>query len=97
MALAVLLRPEAEADLLEARAWYAEREAHLGERFAGELEATIGRIVERPALFPRVHDETRRAVLHRFPYAVYYRQAGDTIVVLAVHGRQDPQRWLVRR
>jgi plasmid stabilization system protein ParE len=97
VAPAVLFRPQAEADVVEARAWYAAREADLGERFVGELVATIARIVEHPALFPRVHDETRRAVLRRFPYAVYFRHVGDTIVVLAVHGRQDPQRWRGRR
>ncbi len=97
MAPTVLFRPQAEADVVEARAWYASREAHLGEQFVGELKATIGRIVEHPALFQRVHGETRRAVLHRFPYAIYFRHASDTIVVLAVHGRQDPTRWQIRR
>ena len=36
--------------------------------------------------FPRGGGETRRAILNRFPYAVYFRVAGDDIVVLAVHG-----------
>jgi hypothetical protein len=50
---------------------------------------------QRP--FPSVRGQTRRAVLKRFPYAVYYRQTNDQIVVLAVHGRQDPKRWQSRQ
>ena len=49
-----------------------------------------------PRAFPRVHAEIRRAVLSRFPYAVYFRLDRETLVVLAVHGRQDPARWQIR-
>jgi hypothetical protein len=35
-------------------------------------------------------------VLRRFPYAVYFREQGVEILVIALHGRQDPQRWQQR-
>ena len=35
----------------------------------------------------------RRLVVRRFPHAVYFREVGDEILVLAVLGRQDPLRW----
>jgi plasmid stabilization system protein ParE len=92
----VLFRPEAAAEALETRGWYAAREAKLGQRFSDDLAATVLRVVARPAMFPRVRGEIRRAVLRRFPYAVYFREDPDTIVVLAVHGRQDPKRWQSR-
>ena len=34
----------------------------------------------------------RRLVVRRFPYAVYFREVGDEIVVLTIHGRQNLQR-----
>ena len=49
-----------------------------------------------PAAFPFVHGAVRRLVVRRFPYAVYFREVGDEIVVLAIHGRQDPNRWQER-
>ena len=49
-----------------------------------------------PAAFPCVHGAVRRLVVRRFPYAVYFREVGDEIVVLAIHGRQDPNRWQER-
>ena len=96
MAHQVLFRPKASAEALESKAWYNSREPGLGNQFIEDLGSTVSRIVERPAMFPRVHSEIRRAVLRRFPYAIYFREKAETIVVLAVHGRQNPKRWQSR-
>jgi plasmid stabilization system protein ParE len=93
---AVVFRPEAEAEVLEARQWYESRSEGLGRRFAGAVDALVTRIVANPLAFPNVHGQTRRAVLTRFPYAVYFRIADGDVVVLAIHGRQDPARWRAR-
>ena len=89
-----VFRPEAEA--LEARRWYEARRAGLGEEFGVEVDAVVARIVERPLAFPRARGEKRRTVLGRFPYALYFRMTADNVVILAVHGRQDPLRWQTR-
>jgi len=47
-------------------------------------------------VFPRIHGETRRAVLRRFPYAIYFHVDGDLVVVLSIHGRQHPSTWQSR-
>ena len=97
MVRSVLFRPEAEADVLQTREWYESRQLDLGDEFANQVDATLARIVERPLAFPQVQGETRRAVLHRFPYAIYFRLVDDeTVVVLALHGRQHPSRWRLR-
>jgi plasmid stabilization system protein ParE len=90
---AAFFRPQAEAEALEARRWYEARRAGLGDEFGAEVDAAVARIVEHPLAFPRVRGETRRAVLRRFPYALYFRMTDNSVVVLAVHGRQDPSRW----
>ena len=92
----VHFRPQADAEVLEARRWYEERRQGLGEEFGAAVDDTVARIAATPLAFPRVHGETRRAILRRFPYAIYFRIWEDAIVVLAVHGRQDPQRWQFR-
>ena len=89
----VVFRPQAEDEVLAARQWYELRRAGLGQEFAQAVDVLVGRIVENPLAFPCVRDEIRRAVLSRFPYAIYFRLTDDTIIVLAVHGRQDPTRW----
>ena len=92
----VVFRPEAEDEALEARQWYEARSTGMGRRFATAVDAMIARIVANPLAFPQVHGKTRRAVLTRFPYAIYFRHEGDVIVVLSVHGRQDPAKWQSR-
>lgn len=42
-----------------------------------------------------LHCATRRALIpQRFPYGLFYRIYGDTIVIVAcMHAKRDPQRW----
>ena len=96
MTRAPIFRPEAEVEALNARGWYESRRSGLGKEFAQELDATLTRIIDNPLAFPRVWGEIRRAVLRRFPYGIYFRLADGDVVVLAIHGRQDPARWQKR-
>lgn len=96
MTRAISFRPEAEAEAVETRDWYEGRRAGLGAAFRRALDEAVERIVANPLQFPRARGETRRAILRRFPYAVYFRVAGEDIVVLAVHGRQHQRRWQSR-
>jgi toxin ParE1/3/4 len=93
VALTVRFRPEARAEARETREWYEARQSSLGAAFTEDLAHTVRSIAENPLRFSRVHQETRRGILTRFPYAVYFRANDDEVVVLAVHGRQDPARW----
>lgn len=97
MSRRVLFRPEAEAEALESRLWYEARRPGLGDEFGAAVALAVDRIVDHPGAYPRVSAGIRRAVLSRFPYAIYFRVLDDDIVILAVHGRQHPRRWLARR
>jgi hypothetical protein len=46
---AVVFRPEAEDEVLEARQWYESRSTGLGHRFATAVDAVIDRIVANPS------------------------------------------------
>lgn len=54
----LVFRPQAEAELLEARSWYEARGTELGVEFGAEVDAAVARIVESPLAFPRVRGET---------------------------------------
>jgi plasmid stabilization system protein ParE len=91
------LRPGAVADTNDAYSWYEERRVGLGEEFLFELQTAFDRILETPDSFPVVYRGTRRALLRRFPYAVFFRVIDDRALVLAVfHGRRDPKTWMLR-
>ena len=90
----VVVRPETEADLREARAWYESRQTELGKEFLEEIDAVFQRIVERPSLYRKVHRDARRVLMRRFPYSVYFLEEPDRIVILAVlHQKRNPAVW----
>ena len=93
----VRLRPEAEQDLSDAAGWYEEQRPGLGHEFLDEVLEVFSVIAEAPHMYPSVHRNTRRALIHRFPFGVYYRIEETTIVVVAIlHGSRDPRRWKSR-
>jgi plasmid stabilization system protein ParE len=94
----LLLEPEAQADLLTAFNWYEAQRVGVGSEFLAEAALVLERIEQMPEAHAIIRGQTRRALLHRFPYAVFYVFDPDVIAVTAVmHGRRDPQRWQERR
>ncbi|MHB8425184.1 MAG: hypothetical protein ACYDB9_08540 [Gammaproteobacteria bacterium] len=50
-----------------------------------------------PLMYPIVYRNTRRALIHCFPFGVCYRIEINTIVVVAImHGSRNPRRWRSR-
>jgi toxin ParE1/3/4 len=95
--LPVFWIPEANEDLLDARAWYDNIRLQLGHRFALAVEATITAIAEHPVQFPVVYRGRRRAGVRRFPYGIFFEVQEHRIVVIACfHGKRDPRRWELR-
>ena len=93
----VLLRPEAEQDLSDAAGWYEKQRPGMGHEFLDEVLEIFSVIAEAPHMYQSVHRNTRRALIHRFPFGVYYRVEETTIVVVAIlHGSRDPRRWKSR-
>jgi toxin ParE1/3/4 len=89
--------PEANEDLLEARAWYDNIRPKLGERFALAVQATVEAMVERALQYPIVYRSIRRAGVRRFPYGIFFQVQEHRIVVIACfHGRRNPRRWQSR-
>ena len=94
MARRFIVRPLAEADLENAAQWYDDERPELADRFLNDVDRTFARIRERPLQFPAVAGDVRRALLHTFPYAVYFRASDETVVVLAaLHLRRNPKVW----
>lgn len=94
MAARLLLSPEVAADLAEAYFWYEARRAGLGEEFLTCVDACIMGIQRAPESHPIVHARYRRALVRRFPYAVFYESTEAAITVYAVfHAARDPDKW----
>lgn len=92
------VEPEAEADLDVAFTWYEGQRPGLGSEFLAEVAYTFAQVEESPERYPIIRGMTRRALVRRFPYAVFYVLEPDLVAVTAVmHGRRDPRRWEERR
>jgi len=93
----LIIRPEAEAELAEAFDWYEEQLRGLGSEFLISVDATVHAIVRNPRQFAKIHKEVRRALLHRFPYGVFFVVEDARIIVLAFfHAKRNPKRWQER-
>ncbi|MFY9345165.1 MAG: type II toxin-antitoxin system RelE/ParE family toxin [Planctomycetota bacterium] len=94
----VALDEAAAADVEEAVAWYEHREPGLGERFLAALDAVLDHIGEHPLRYRVAEGKLRRAMMPRFPYAVFYQVEPQRVMVRAVtHGRRNPRVWRERQ
>lgn len=97
MSLELFIRPEAEADALEAYRWYNEQLPGLGGEFLGEIDRALENIRANPEAHRKLHREFRRVLTRRFPYAVFYALRDNRIVVFAIlHTARDPRLWRKR-
>jgi plasmid stabilization system protein ParE len=93
LSYAVYVRSAAERDVAEAQKWYEEQQRGLAAEFHIEFGATLGRLAETPLIYTVLYRNVRRAVLHRFPYLVWYRVQNSSVTVLAcTHGKVDPSK-----
>lgn len=94
MSLPLIVNPEAEADLAEARDWYDGQRAGLGDRLLAHVEEVFTHLQQTPELYAKVFQDLRLARVRRFPYYVVYRIDEDQITVVAVyHTSRDPRGW----
>lgn len=90
----LFLQSAAEADLAEATVWYEDRAPGLGLEFLRAVEALLATLERSPELYPEVYRGVRRALMRRFPHAVYYRIESERVSVLGcLHHRMHGRRW----
>lgn len=97
MTYRVIVRPEAAREIQEAFDWYEERSEGLGLDFLRVADACLAGVQRNPTTHQIVHEQVRRALLRKFPYAIFYTATEDTVVVLACfHVKRSQADWLRR-
>ena len=98
MSRQVRLTKAAERDLEQAAGWYHQEAPHVSPRFRLALREAQVRIGETPLAYPVIRRDLRRAVVHEFPYSIYFRLQKETILVVAItHHARHPRSWQRRR
>jgi plasmid stabilization system protein ParE len=93
----VEFHPAALRETEDAQRWYEERSLLAASAFVYELSIAVQRIREAPSRYPAAPAGTRRILLDRFPFTIYYRVRGDILSVVAVaHQKRRPGYWASR-
>ena len=94
LVIPVQFRPAADRDVAEAVDWYETQLPGLGIQFFEDLDRVLSRIEEFRGQFPNVYRDAHRALLHRFPFGVFFKEYEDRTLVVAVADlRREPSRW----
>jgi plasmid stabilization system protein ParE len=80
----IVIEPQASLDIEEAASWYETQLIGLGVEFILEIDFAIEKIQNNPKLYLQSYRFARRALLRRFPYAIYYVFNHLEIRILAV-------------
>lgn len=98
MIFSISQTPAAENDILDALRWYALQRPGLDDDFLLSLEAEISLVKRNPFIYAVLHKQIRRALIARFPYAIYYLIKENHIVIIAVvHQKRRPAIWKKRK
>jgi len=92
----LVLRARAEQDLRSAFEWYEAERAGLGGEFLMEVGKRLDEIGQYPEACPVLYREVRRALVARFPYAIFHVVMPNKVVVLAVLRRLNDHRSRLR-
>jgi toxin ParE1/3/4 len=90
--------PGAEAEYLEAIAFFESRQIGLGAAYILELEAAMVSVTYNPCSYRiKRQPNIRYASLKQFPFKIMFRDDDSGVQILAVaHKRRRPDYWLDR-
>lgn len=97
MSYQLIIKPDAEQDLIEIAKWYESQSVSLGKRFLEAIEVKIQFIESNPKLYQKRYKEMRFALVRRFPYAIHYTIESQKVYVHAVLSTyKSPTIWKER-
>ena len=86
--------PAAEIEIADAAVWYENQQPQLGDRFLTAVGEAASTAASSPDMYARVRGELRRVLVHRFPYALIFRESvNELLVVACYHLHRDPSVW----
>ena len=84
-------------DIRAAFEWYDAQRPGLGDDFIAAVDTGLHAVLAFPDAHPAVHRDTRRFLIERFPYALFYRVDADGLVVIAcLHAARDSETQTAR-
>ena len=93
----VEFNPNARQEVADSFDWYESRDVGLGNGFLGALDDCIRLIRLHPEMSPVAFKNYRKALMKRFPFAVFYCVSSSLLTIYAVfHCSKSPFRLTKR-
>lgn len=85
-------------ELDDAIEFYNQQSQGLGNKFFDEILKTIDLILHYAEIWSKNSENTRKAVLNKFPYHLIYALHDDKLYIIAVaHQHREPEYWIDRK
>lgn len=92
--MTVTFAAAANDELVDAIRYYEDQSPGLGAAFLSEVRGAVSRIRALPFGWRSISPNSRRCLLHRFPYGIIYQVREDRIRIIAVaHLHRKPGYW----
>ena len=86
--------PLAKNDISKVFRWYERQSCGLGSRFLSEMDDSFESIRCFPESYEIIHANYHRALVNKFPYAIYFEHLNDEVIVYAViHTSRHSRAW----
>jgi plasmid stabilization system protein ParE len=93
----IFVQREAQLEVQEIFDYYEQKSEGLGFEFMRSLDAALQSVRRSPLSYQTIYKESRRVLLRKFPYALFYVVEETRIVVIACFNqKRDPIDWLRR-
>jgi len=96
MSYSVILSELAKSDIADATEYYEARRSGLGKAFLLCLKDTFEIIARNPYIYVKVYNDIHRALMNKFPYALFYRidkLSNKVTIYTLLSTYRDPELW----
>ena len=93
MSRVIIILDEAKEDLYKSKEWYESQKEGLGEKFKFRVIQTVDQVIEYPSRYSKSYGQYRKALVHKFPYFIYFSFTDTHLVirrVLHAHSNSGP-------
>lgn len=94
MKRALVVTPEAEAEIDQAKEWYLSQSLQAAARFRNAVDLALETIERNPEQYQVVYRQTRRVLLDDYPFVLFYTVTKTQVTVVSCfHTARDPKLW----
>jgi len=87
----ISFHPSAIIDISLSQNWYSQESTVASDKFSNSILKTIKILEDFPLSFPVDFLNIRKAIVHGFPYNIYYQFEKHEIIIIAVaNTHRDP-------